>query len=77
MEKEYLKVEGYNNLLRDQNTNSIVNTNMTEYEQYIARRNSKTKENQKVQNLEEELASMKSDIDEIKVLLRSLVNGSK
>ena len=77
MEKEYLKVEGYNNLLRDPNTNSIVNTNMTEYEQYIARRNSKTKENQKVQNLEEELASMKSDIDEIKVLLRSLVNGSK
>lgn len=77
MEKEYLKVEGYNNLLRDPNTNSIVNTNMSEYEQYIARRNSKTKENQKVQNLEEELASMKSDIDEIKFLLRSLVNGSK
>jgi hypothetical protein len=77
MEKEYLKVEGHNNLLRDPNTNSIVNTNMTEYEQYIARRNSKTKENQKVQNLEEELASMKNDIDEIKVLLRSLVNGSK
>lgn len=77
MEKEYLKVEGYNNLLRDPNTNSIINTNMSEYEQYVARRNSKTKENQKVQNLEEELASMKSDIDEIKFLLRSLVNESR
>ena len=72
-----MKVEGYNNLLRDPNTNSIINANMSEYEQYLARRNSKTKDNQKVQNLEEELASMKSDIDEIKFLLRSLVNESR
>ena len=77
MNKDYLKVEGYNNLLRDPNTNSIINANMSEYEQYLARRNSKTKDNQKVQNLEEELASMKSDIDEIKFLLRSLVNESR
>jgi hypothetical protein len=77
MEKEYLKVEGYNNLLRDPDTNSIVNTNMSEYEQYLARRKTKSEENEKVQNLEEELASMKSDIDEIKFLLRSLVNESR
>ena len=77
MNKDYMKVEGYNNLLRDPNTNSIINANMSEYEQYLARRNSKTKDNQKVQNLEDELASMKSDIDEIKFLLRSLVNESR
>ena len=77
MNKDYMKVEGYNNFLRDPNTNSIINANMSEYEQYLARRNSKTKDNQKVQNLEEELASMKSDIDEIKFLLRSLVNESR
>jgi hypothetical protein len=77
MEKEYLKVEGYNNLLRDPDTNSIVNTNMSEYKQYLARRKTKSEENEKVQNLEEELASMKSDIDEIKFLLRSLVNESR
>jgi len=72
----YLKVEGYSNLMRDQNTNSIINTNMSEYQEYVSRRNSKSEENRKVQNIEEELASMKSDIDEIKNLLRSLVNGS-
>jgi hypothetical protein len=77
MNENYLKVEGHNNLLRDPNTNSIVNTNMSEYEQYLARRKSKTEENQKVQNLEGELATMKEDIDEIKFLLRSLINGSK
>lgn len=73
----YLKVEGHNNLLRDPITNSIINTNMTEYQQYIARRNVKSEENQKVQNLEEDVASMKEDLNEIKSLLRSLLDGSK
>lgn len=73
----YLKVEGYNHLMRDEKTNSIVNTNMSEYQEYVSRRNAKTEENQKVQNLEEDLANMKNDIDEIKMLLRSLINGSK
>ena len=73
----YLKVEGYTHLMRDEKTNSIVNTNMSEYQEYVSRRNAKDEENQKVQNIEEELASMKDDIDEIKMLLRSLVNGSK
>lgn len=63
--------------MRDENTNSIVNTNMSEYQEYVSRRNAKSEENQKVQNIEEELASMKDDIDEIKMLLRSLINGSK
>lgn len=73
----YLKVEGQHNLLRDPKTNSIVNNNMSEYQNYIKRRESKSKENQKVQNLEDEVASMREDLDEIKSLLRSLVNGNE
>lgn len=73
----YLKVEGYTHLVRDQSTNSIINTNMTEYQEYVSRRNAKNEETQKVQNLEKDLANMKEDIDEIKNLLRSLINGSR
>ena len=73
----YFKVDGYAHLMRDENTNSIINTNMSEYQEYVSRRNAKNEENQKVQNIEEDLANMKSDIDEIKMLLRSLINGSK
>lgn len=73
----YLKVEGQNNLLRDPKTNSIINSNMSEYQHYIKRRELKNEENQKVQNLEEDVASMKEDLGEIKSLLRSLINGNE
>jgi oligoendopeptidase F len=74
---EYLKVEGYSHLVRDKSTNSIINTNMSEYQEYISRKNAKNVENQKVQNLEKDLTNMKEDINEIKNLLRSLINESR
>jgi hypothetical protein len=49
---------------------------MSEYNEYISKRDSKLKDNQKVQNLESDVANMKEDLDEIKFLLRRLVNGS-
>lgn len=73
---EEVKVKGYSNLVRDPMTNAIINTNSTAYEEYISRRQSKEKENQKVQSLESEIASMKNDLNEIKSLLRSLANES-
>lgn len=76
MNNEYLRVEGHNNLLRDPITNSIINSNMSEYQQYVARKNVKSEENKKIQNLEDDVANIKGDLDEIKSMLRSLVNGS-
>lgn len=74
---EYLKVKGYSNLLRDPQTNSIINTNTSEYQEYISRKNTKQNEEQKIQSIEEDVAMMKDDLNEIKTLLRSLINGSK
>jgi hypothetical protein len=73
---EYLKIKGHDNLLRDPNTNSIVNTNMAEYQEYVMRKKSKNEENQKIQTLESDVASMKDDLDEIKNLLKRLINES-
>ena len=73
---DYIKVKGHDHLIRDTKTNSIINTNVSEYNEYISRRDSKLKENQKVQNLESDVANMKEDLNEIKFLLRRLVNGS-
>ena len=73
---DYIKVKGHDHLIRDPKTNAIINTNMSEYNEYLSRRDSKLKDNQKVQNLESDVANMKEDLDEIKFLLRRLVNGS-
>ena len=74
---EKYTVEGHSDLARDPNKGSIINVNKTEYNQYLARREVKSEKNQKVQNIEDELANMKGDIDEIKSLLKELLNGSR
>ena len=73
---ENIKVKGYDYLIRDPRTNAIINTNKSEYSEYIARRDSKIKEQQKMNDLESDVANMKDDLNEIKSLLRSLSNGS-
>lgn len=63
--------------MRDPKTNSIINKNTTEYNQYLMTKEIKSEENQKIQNLEQNVASMKEDLDEIKFLLRGLINESR
>ena len=70
------KVEGHSDLARDPKTNSIVNVNSTDYEQYVARRSVKNEEVQKSENVEQELTNLKSEMNEIKSLLKELVNGN-
>ena len=69
------KVEGHSDLARDPKTNSIVNVNSTDYEQYIARRSVKNEEVQKSENIEQDLANLKSEMNEIKSLLKELVTN--
>tara|TARA_B100000482_G_C12517315_1_gene263035 strand:+ start:246 stop:464 length:219 start_codon:yes stop_codon:yes gene_type:complete len=70
------KLEGHSDLARDPKTNSILNVNTTDYEQYVARRSVKNEELEKSQNVEQELADLKSEMNEIKSLLKELVNGN-
>jgi hypothetical protein len=73
---DFIKVKGHDHLIRDPETNSIINTNSMEYNEYLVKRESKKQENQKIQNLEKDLDSIRDDLDEIKNLLRNLTNGS-
>lgn len=70
-------MEGNRDLARDPSTNSILNVNKLEYEHYLAKRKAKSEKNQKVQNIEDEVAIIKSDMNEIKSLLKELINGNK
>ena len=74
--KNYIPVEGNSDLVRDPNTDQIINTNTTAYEQYMNRRKQRKLEKEKSLTIEEDLASLKSEMNEIKALLRELVNGN-
>tara|TARA_B100000427_G_scaffold173228_1_gene143973 strand:- start:101 stop:325 length:225 start_codon:yes stop_codon:yes gene_type:complete len=73
---ELVKVKNHENLGRDPFTNGIVNTNKSQYDEYIARREAANKEKEKSSNMEEDLANLKGEINEIKSLLKELVNGN-
>ena len=72
----YIPVEGNSDLVRDPRTDSIINTNSNAYEQYISQRKKRKREKEKSLNIEEDLANLKSEMNEIKSLLRELVNGN-
>ena len=74
---KYSKFEGHSNLIRDEETKAILNTKMSDYNAYIAQKRIKEKENQKIQDLEKDFVNMKEDLNEIKSLLRSLIDGSR
>ena len=62
-----IKVEGHVNLYRDEESGAIINTDSASYDKYV-----KTIENAEIKK--QELDKIKSDIDEIKSLLRDLLN---
>ena len=61
-----IRVEGHKNLYRDEKSGAIVNTDSHGYSQYKKSRNIKLTQ-------KEEIDSMKKDIEEIKNLLRLIV----
>lgn len=62
-----IRVDGYSNLYRDENSGAIINCDSTAYNQYL---NSISKQEIKKKELDE----IKNDITEIKNLLKELLN---
>ena len=71
----YHKVKDNSDLVRDPNTGSILNTNSLDYEKYVAQRKVKSQEHKKTENIERDISTIRQELDEIKSLLRELVNG--
>ena len=72
---DYVKVKDHDHLMRNTQSNCIVNTNKAEYEEYLTRRKLKKSEKNKVDNLERDISTLRNEITETKDMLRSLING--
>ncbi len=65
-----IPVKGHPNLYRDENSGAIINCDDQAYNQYINSINNRRNQQLQIENLQK-------DVDEIKQLLKELMNGSK
>ena len=75
MNNKHVRVKDHSNLVRDPSTNCIINTSQSDYDQYLARRKQKRSEHERVDTMEQDLSDLKSEIGEIKSLLKEILNG--
>ena len=64
---DYKKVEGHPGLIRDLESNAVINNDKSAYQNYIQMREQKLREKERLDNLENE-------VGEIKSLLQKLVD---
>lgn len=69
-----LKVQGDPSLVRDANTMAILNTNGTDYQNYIRRRESLMSDKEQLATQANEINNLKQDLSEIKQMLSALVH---
>ena len=68
-----LKVEGFESLVRDTNSNGIINTNKSEYQIYMARIRAREKQGDEIRSAVKEINTLKAELREIKNLLKEIV----
>jgi hypothetical protein len=71
---KHTKIDGHPDLIRDVETNAILNNNKNEYEKYLLTTQIKKTQQSKVEKIEEEVDTLKDDMTEIKELLKTVLS---
>ena len=69
-----LKIENYENLVKDTKSGAVVNTNKSEFQLYMKRRQERNKNGDKLRNACKEINNLKSELREIKNLLTKVLS---
>ena len=70
-----IKVEGYSSLVRDINSNGIVNTSVSEYQTYMKRVRAREQQGDQIRSAVKEINNLKTELREIKGLIKELVKN--
>ena len=73
MMNQYVKVEGHKGLVRDMSTGAIINTNRTEYEEYMARKRLAEQREVEISKHSEDINILKNEMQEIKSMILQLL----
>tara|TARA_E500000178_G_scaffold354383_1_gene423145 strand:+ start:2641 stop:2859 length:219 start_codon:yes stop_codon:yes gene_type:complete len=68
-----LRVENFNDLVRDTETNAIINTNKSEYELYMFRHRERQEQSNQIRRTCREINSLKKELFEIKKMIKDMV----
>ena len=71
---EYLKVEGYNNLVRDAKSHAIINTDRSAYQMAKKRAADAQRQRDEIRNASREINNIKCEMHEIKSMLKTLLD---
>ena len=71
---EYVKVEGYNNLVRDTKNNAIINTDRSAYQMAKKRAADAQRQRDEIRNASREINNIKCEMHEIKSMLKTLLD---
>ena len=71
---KYIKVKSDVSLVRDMNSNAIISQNKGEFDKFVKLSQKKYEEKRKFDNMRSDLDSLKQDMDEIKTLLRNIMD---
>ena len=65
----FLKVEGFDNIVRDTSSNAIISSSKTEYQIYMQRAQKREKQGDQIRNAVKEINTLKTELREIKNLI--------
>lgn len=71
---KYVPVKGHSGLVRDTESNALINLNAAEIEQARERKRLKIEKRQSEQSLKDKVEAIESELSEIKSMLKNLIN---
>ena len=69
-----LKVEGFENLIRDTNSNAVINSSKSEYKIYMSRYKAREKQSDELRSACKEINNLKAELREIKTLVKKVLD---
>jgi len=73
----FVKIQNKDGLVRDLSSGAVINTNRTDRENYLQKRNATKELNQQIKQNSDKIEKIESDVTEIKEMLAMLIKGKQ
>jgi len=73
----FVKIQNKEGLVRDLSSGAVINTNRTDRENYLQKRNASKELNQQIKQNSDKIEKIESDVTEIKEMLAMLIKGKQ